>query len=207
MIQDVTTRWWSTWQMCARLLQLRKAVTAMAALNVTMPNSKVTNLTDFQWTVIELAERLLKPFMETQKMLEGESYVTVSYIPFMLSRLRKGLEAAATEQQQLLTLSSRGARLDISSEAKEAADAADAALAMLALAVGMSMEAGDTEEDDAVNAALADTSADITLPSLDPAVLREAELAIRETASLMLTSFNDRFGSGAKASYNRRLLC
>jgi len=192
--------------MCARLLQLRKALTAMAALDV-MPNSKVTNLTDFQWTVIELAERLLRPFMDAQKMLEGESYVTVSYIPFMISRLRKGLEAAAAEQQQLLTQGSRGVRLDISSEAKEAADAADAALAMLALAVGMSMEAGDEEEDDAVNAALADASADITPPSLDAAVLREAELAIRETASLMLTSFNDRFGSGAKASHNRQVLC
>jgi hypothetical protein len=180
--------------MCARLLELRQALEAMAAAKA-MPSAKAIPLTEFQWTVITLAERLLRPFMEVQKELEGESYITVSYIPFLLARLRAGLEVAAQEQGRLLESVGRGfARMDISIEAQEAEEAAEAAQTMLALALGMGIELAG--EDDTVAP---------TLPSVDPSVLKEAELTIRETAKLMLCNFNKRFGSGTEVS--RRGTC
>jgi len=37
---------------------------------------------------------LLNPFMVAYKLLEGEAYVTISFIPFILYRIRKGLQTA-----------------------------------------------------------------------------------------------------------------
>jgi hypothetical protein len=49
------------------------------------------NLTDEQWLVIKDTTTLLEPFMCAQRLLEGESYVTVSMIPFIIWKVRKGL--------------------------------------------------------------------------------------------------------------------
>ncbi|CAM9473508.1 unnamed protein product, partial [Phaeothamnion confervicola] len=87
LIQDVPTRWWSTYAMLARILELKYVLQVMA-LNGALAGFR---LSDFFWsTLAELAE-LLKPFMEAQKLLEGDSYVTVSAIPFVVYTLRKDL--------------------------------------------------------------------------------------------------------------------
>lgn len=186
--------------MCERLLRLQPVLKAMHGAGIS-PNSKAVHLTEFQWTVITLAEHLLKPFMAVQKELEGEKYVSVSFIPFMLARLRKGLEAAVVEQDRIVETKSRGfTRKDISKEAGEAADAAEAAETMLALALGMGMEFGGSAGPPADDIDAADGLDVVNLPPVDPAVLQEAELAIRETAKLMLNGFNDRFGTGAPVS-------
>ena len=85
-IQDVITRWWSTFAMCKRLLHLRPYLCLMEA-----EGSLDKNLNDIQWIVIKDTTILLESFMCAQKLLEGESYVTVSMIPFIIWKIRKGL--------------------------------------------------------------------------------------------------------------------
>jgi len=90
VIQDVVTRWWSTYSMVARLLQLKPA------LELLYSTRKVKQkLAAAEWTVLEHVHLLLKPFMSVQKALEGEQYVTISLVPFLLAQLRAKLAAVS----------------------------------------------------------------------------------------------------------------
>jgi hypothetical protein len=75
--------------MCKRLLRLKHVLTIM-----TLEGDLRVSLTDAQWAIVKDETILLKPFMIAQKLLEGESYVTVSLIPFMLYKNRSSLEQA-----------------------------------------------------------------------------------------------------------------
>ncbi len=44
-----------------------------------------------QWIIMKALVALLKPFMIAQWLLEGETYVTISLIPYMLYRIQSGL--------------------------------------------------------------------------------------------------------------------
>jgi hypothetical protein len=89
-IQDVTTRWWSTYSMCEYLIRLQPY------LSLLENEGKVnfTNLTNSQGIIVEDLAALLKPFMILQKMLEGHAYVTISLVPYMIYKMRKGLVEA-----------------------------------------------------------------------------------------------------------------
>jgi hypothetical protein len=56
------------------------------------------NLTDQQWKIIHDLKTLLQPFMIAQRLLEGESYVTISLVPFMIYKIRKDLRAAVDDE-------------------------------------------------------------------------------------------------------------
>jgi hypothetical protein len=86
VIQDVCTRWWSTYMMCERMLRLKSVLTVLH-----LEGDIRVSLSEAQWAVIQDLTLLLKPFMVAQKLLEGESYVTISLIPFMLYKIRNGL--------------------------------------------------------------------------------------------------------------------
>ena len=58
-IQDVVTRWWSTYSMCVRLIRLRPYFAAMTQEN-TLPAS--VNLTAAQWYVVKDTVAMLEPF-------------------------------------------------------------------------------------------------------------------------------------------------
>lgn len=88
-IQDVTTRWWSTYSMCERLLRLKPYLNLME-----VEGTLDKNLNDDQWIVIKDTVTVLEPFMCAQRLLEGESYVTISMIPFIIWKVRKGLADA-----------------------------------------------------------------------------------------------------------------
>jgi hypothetical protein len=51
-------------------------------------------LTDAQWDIVTDMVVVLKPFMIAQRLLEGQSYVTISLIPYMLYKIRNGLRIA-----------------------------------------------------------------------------------------------------------------
>ncbi len=70
-IQDVATRWWSTFSMCERLLRLKPYFALMEA-----EGNLDCNLTDSQWLIVEDTCTVLQPFMFAQRTLEGECYVT-----------------------------------------------------------------------------------------------------------------------------------
>ncbi len=58
-----------------------------------------SNLTDQQLLVITNLKFLLPPFMIAQRLLERQAYVTVSLIPYMLYKIRKGLLIAIGNHQ------------------------------------------------------------------------------------------------------------
>jgi len=93
-IQDVVTRWWSTYSMTERLLRLRPYLALLEE-----EGDLDCNLTDSQWHIITNLKVLLQPFMIAQKLLEGQTYVTVSLIPYMVYKIRKGLISAIGHQQ------------------------------------------------------------------------------------------------------------
>jgi hypothetical protein len=50
------------------------------------------HLTTEQWTLFEYLVLLLQPFADAQKLLEGEMYITISWLPFHIAALRSHLE-------------------------------------------------------------------------------------------------------------------
>ena len=81
VIADVVTRWWSTWMMCQRLVFLRPYLTVMVA---TQKLSATFMLTEPQWGIVQEIVHILEPFMIVQKQLEGEKYVTISLVPYLI---------------------------------------------------------------------------------------------------------------------------
>jgi hypothetical protein len=87
-IKDVATRWWSTWPMCDRLLRLKPYLALLQE-----EGDLTCNLTDSQWLIVANMTTTLEPFMIAQRLLEGQSYATISLVPFLVFKVRKGLEA------------------------------------------------------------------------------------------------------------------
>jgi len=92
-IQDETTRWWSTYAMCDWLLRLK-----MYLCLLENEGALTCNLTYSQWCIVCDLPILLKPFMISQKLLEGQTYVTISFIPYIIYKIRKGLREAIDSQ-------------------------------------------------------------------------------------------------------------
>ena len=91
-IQDVKTRWWSTYSMINRLLLLKPYISYLCS----QPDVEVTNLNDAQWKLLGDIVIILEPFMLAQKLLEGETYVTLSLVVSIIEGLRKQLARAAS---------------------------------------------------------------------------------------------------------------
>jgi zinc finger BED domain-containing protein 1 (E3 SUMO-protein ligase ZBED1) len=83
VMQDVATRWWSTWLMIQRLLHLKPSINSLR-----ISNSIRIAPSGSDWELLEILEALLRPFMECQRFMEGDSYVTISFLPFFVSKLR-----------------------------------------------------------------------------------------------------------------------
>ena len=83
VIQDIQTRWWSTFSMLERLLRLRRFFEVMEV----QENPLRTNLDANHWLIINDLVTVLQPFMLAQKVLEGEKYVTISLILGILSMI------------------------------------------------------------------------------------------------------------------------
>jgi hypothetical protein len=86
-IQDVTTCWWSMYSMCEHLIRLRPYLSLLENEG----DINFTNLSNSQWVIVEDLASLLKPFMILQKTLEGHTYVTISLVPYLIYKMRKGL--------------------------------------------------------------------------------------------------------------------
>ena len=86
VLQDVSTRWWSTFTMTERLIHLKNYFDLMET-----EGSLTCNLTESQWVTTKLVRDVLRPFMLAQKILEGEKYVTLSFVPGIVHGIREGL--------------------------------------------------------------------------------------------------------------------
>ena len=105
VIQDVVTRWWSTFAMLKRLLQLKVYLQIMVQENLL---AKEVNLTAQQWRIVEQITAVLEPFKQVQLLMEGEKYVTSSLIPGLIMEIRKGLEEIQSNEDNLLCVKDFG---------------------------------------------------------------------------------------------------
>lgn len=84
VIQDVITRWWSSWRMLKRLRFLKPAIMSLKVtgrINCDTPS-------DDQWIILYQIEVALEPMAKFQRMLEGQCYVTGSMVVFAVWRVR-----------------------------------------------------------------------------------------------------------------------
>ena len=72
LLQDVTTRWWSTFTMLERLMESKPTLQAMKLMEETS-----VELSPETWEIIRLGSIVLKPFKAVQLMMEGEKYITL----------------------------------------------------------------------------------------------------------------------------------
>jgi hypothetical protein len=91
-LQDVETRWWSTWSCCHRLIQLRGSLSALEQVEDGIYIPSELRLTSDEWNILEVCVCILEPFMEAEKTLEGEKYVTASLTIPILFLIRNKIE-------------------------------------------------------------------------------------------------------------------
>lgn len=85
VLQDVITRWWSTWRMSKRLRWLRPAIGALhGAQEITCEVPS-----DTQWEILYQVELTLQTMAGFQRMLEGDCYVTGSMVVFAVFQIRR----------------------------------------------------------------------------------------------------------------------
>ena len=86
VINDCPTRWWSTWKFVQRLRELKLYFGLLVQENVIEED---LNLSGSEWDMLEDIEELLEPFMMIQRILEGQKYVTISFVPYLITALRR----------------------------------------------------------------------------------------------------------------------
>ena len=60
------------------------------------------NLSEESWSKIIKVAKIVEPFMNFQKFLEGQKYVTSSFLPFIIFKIRNGLmEVIASEDDEV----------------------------------------------------------------------------------------------------------
>jgi hypothetical protein len=89
VIVDVITRWWSTYQTVDHILYLKPAFQSLMLDNLL--DDEVA-LTEHDWAVLQEIHELLKPFKTAQELLEGDKYVSISWVPVMVGTIRKKAE-------------------------------------------------------------------------------------------------------------------
>ena len=97
MIQDVVTRWWSTYRAIRRARFLRLAIAALCASG----QVKCKNLYEYQWDVLHQVEMALEPLASAQRILEGESYPTGSLVPYAVHKIMHGFRAMIHDKTTL----------------------------------------------------------------------------------------------------------
>jgi hypothetical protein len=96
VVDDVVTRWWSTFDMISRMLELKPVIILMMADNQL---AKLEPLTAQDWENLHNITLVLKPFKFAQKILEGEKYVTASLVAQAVNFIKKKLKAMSGGDQ------------------------------------------------------------------------------------------------------------
>ena len=109
LIQDVKTRWWSTYMMLERILFLKLAIQNMFEeefRNREHQNKKTAleafALSDDEFKIIQDVVYVLAPFKNAQESLEGSKYVNLSLLPKLIDTIRMALteNLGATDSEE-----------------------------------------------------------------------------------------------------------
>ena len=104
LLQDVKTRWWSTWNMLNRLLLLTPTIEAAL---IASGQVNTNALSPSQKQILQEVEALLAPMAKAQKRLEGDKYPTISSVPFLVWKLRENLKLRVTASDNNLSSATR----------------------------------------------------------------------------------------------------
>ena len=101
VVQDVVMRWWSTLAMLDRLFELRESLVLFADRH-SFPSAKsnevaIRMLTRDEWESLNLLRTVLRPFKVAQQMLEGNKYVTSSWVPYIVYKVQDELTKMTDE--------------------------------------------------------------------------------------------------------------
>lgn len=98
LIQDVSTRWNSTFHMVERLLEQRWPVTATLSDPEVTPRGKhYFDLKPEQWALLEELKQGLEPFETATVYLSGQQYATVSVLPQVVKGLKRSIHQSHFE--------------------------------------------------------------------------------------------------------------
>ncbi|CAN0488795.1 unnamed protein product, partial [Discosporangium mesarthrocarpum] len=90
------TRWWSYYYMLSTLLEYRyEVMSTIEAANQRRKGPSI-NIGGVDWDNAEEMCKMLGPFAETVEFIEGDKYITLSYIPCLM----EGLNAAILAEFQ-----------------------------------------------------------------------------------------------------------
>lgn len=93
LMQDVCTRWNSTYAMLSRLQEQRWPVTAaLCDPAVTQRGKHYLDLKTDQWSLIEELNQILEPFNSATVFMSGQQYVTLSALPYIVHKIKKKLQ-------------------------------------------------------------------------------------------------------------------
>lgn len=116
IIQDVPTRWNSTYYMLERMQELRSCITVYCA--ETSENLNFSNLTSNQWELLRSTLKVVRPFEEITKTISSTESIISDVIP-ILTTLRKFLTSnsalygiGTTKQTLLENLTRRFANIE-----------------------------------------------------------------------------------------------
>ncbi|XP_028811065.1 zinc finger BED domain-containing protein 1-like [Denticeps clupeoides] len=102
LVQDISTRWNSTFYMISRLLEQRWPVTAtLSDSSVTKRGKMYLDLKPDQWSLLEELSTVLKPFECVTVFMSGQKYATISAIPPLVKGLLKSTQRAVFESAPL----------------------------------------------------------------------------------------------------------
>ena len=101
VIQDVSTRWNSTYYMLKRLLDLRIHITAVLVDQAKTPKAehRALLLKDKRWCTAEKVARILDPAEKATALLSGQQYLTASCVLPVMMSLKSMAEAEATQAE------------------------------------------------------------------------------------------------------------
>lgn len=85
LIQDVQTRWNSTYYMISRFIELETSIRGTMGLLNNAPN----NLKPEEWIILKELIKVLKPFEEATKAISGQKYMTASLVIVIVQGLFK----------------------------------------------------------------------------------------------------------------------
>ena len=97
LLQDVVTRWWSTFRALRRarvLLRIIQSLVVLGDIDCEVPSPD-------EWAILHQTELALETMAHFQEALEGEKYVTASLVPIAVFQVRKKFIEVIQNQETL----------------------------------------------------------------------------------------------------------